>query len=152
MAATRVLTLVSLVMSTTTTKSVDTYLSIPTWRRYQELTIAEFGPHTAMILQLQTTEFNHKSRSCLGGYGSLPLDGIFVWDFPTLCQHRRYYIIYCHVVSMRKREDLGISVCVWRPSVFSVVVIWRISTCFLGAINLHGKESRMNEEKLSEVL
>ena len=107
MAATRVLTLVSLVMSTTTTKSVDTYLSIPTWRRYQELTIAEFGPHTAMILQLQTTEFNHKSRSCLGGYGSLPLDGIFVWDFPTLCQHRRYYIIYCHVVSMRKREDPG---------------------------------------------
>ena len=31
-------------------------------------------------------------------------------------------------------------VCVWRPLLFSSVVIWRISTCFLGAINLQGKE------------
>ena len=28
------------------------------------------------------------------------------------------------------------SVCVWRPY---YVVIWRISTCFLGAINLQGE-------------
>ena len=32
------------------------------------------------------------------------------------------------------------SVCVWRPLLFSAVVIWRISTSFLGAINLQGKE------------
>jgi len=32
------------------------------------------------------------------------------------------------------------SVYVWRPLLFSAVVIWRISTCFLSAINLQGKE------------
>ena len=33
------------------------------------------------------------------------------------------------------------SVCVWRPLLVSGVVSWRIiSTCFLGAINLQGKE------------
>ena len=53
------------------------------------------------------------------------------------------------MVSIRKREDagnetLGMSVCVWRPIHVSGVVTWRItsviSTCFLGAINLQGKE------------
>ena len=50
----------------------------------------------------------------------------------------------CHVVSIKKREDpgnetLGMSVCVWRP--FHVSVSSRIiPTCFLGAINLQGKE------------
>ena len=34
---------------------------------------------------------------------------------------------------------MRMSVCVWRPLLFSAVVIWRISTCFLGAINLQGK-------------
>ena len=79
---------------------------------------------------------------------------IFVWDFPTLCQDRRYFFIYlftrdrepsvCHVVSIKKREDagnetLGMSVCVWWP--FDVSFRSRIiSTCFLGAINLQGKE------------
>ena len=52
----------------------------------------------------------------------------------------------CDVVSVGKREDtgnetLGMSVCVWRPLLVSGVVSWRIiSTCFLGAINLQGKE------------
>ena len=79
---------------------------------------------------------------------------IFVWDFPTPFNDRRYFFIYlftryrepsvCHVVSIKKREDpgnetLGMSVCVWRP--FHVSVTSRIiSTCFLGAINLQGKE------------
>ena len=50
------------------------------------------------------------------------------------------------MVSIRKREDpgnetLGMSVCVWRLLLVSGVVSWRIiSTCFLGAINLQGKE------------
>ena len=79
---------------------------------------------------------------------------IFVWDFLTPFQDRRYFFIYlftryrepsvCHVVSIKKREDpgnetLGMSVCVWRP--FHVSVTSRIiSTCFLGTINLQGKE------------
>ena len=58
--------------------------------------------------------------------GYLKTNIVFVWDFPTLCQHRRYLFIYlytrtrcCHVVSISKREDagnetLGMSVAVWR--------------------------------------
>ena len=51
----------------------------------------------------------------------------------------------CDVVFIRKREDtgnetLGMSVCVWWPSLESGVVSCRISTCFLAAISLQGKE------------
>ena len=58
----------------------------------------------------------------------------------------------CHKVSIRKREDPGNECFVWLPLLFSAVVIWRNSTCFLGAINLQGKESCINEEELNEVL
>ena len=53
---------------------------------------------------------------------------------------------------LERERTLGMSVCVWQPLLFSSVVIWQILTCFLGAINLQGKESRINEKKLSEVL
>ena len=49
----------------------------------------------------------------------------------------------CHVVSIRKRENHGNEcLCIAAISLFGPgVVIWRIiSTCFLGAINLQGKE------------
>jgi len=40
-----------------------------------------------------------------------------------------------------RERTLGMRVCVWRPLLFSGVVVWRIIlTYFLGAINLQGKE------------
>ena len=39
-----------------------------------------------------------------------------------------------------RERTLGMSVCVWWPSLESGVVSWRISTCFLAAISLQGKE------------
>ena len=60
----------------------------------------------------------------------------------------------CDVVCIRKREHsgnktLGMSVCVWRPLFVSGVVSWRIiSTFFLGAINLQGKEKSCSLLKL----
>ena len=74
-----------------------------------------------------------------------------MWDFPTLCQERRYFCLYlficirepslCDLVSIRKREDPG-NECLCVVALFdSGVVIWRIiSTCFLAAISLQGKE------------
>ena len=43
---------------------------------------------------------------------------------------------------LERKRTLGVrmSVRVWRPLLFSAVVIWRISTYFLGAINLQDKE------------
>ena len=75
---------------------------------------------------------------------------LFVWDFPTLCQERRYFFLYLFVYESQvfvtwsllgRERTLGMSVSVWRPLFVSGVVSWRIiSTCFLGAINLQGKE------------
>ena len=40
-----------------------------------------------------------------------------------------------------REKTLGMSVCVWWPLLDSGVVSWRIiSTCFLAAISLQGKE------------
>ena len=80
---------------------------------------------------------------CVGFPHTLSGSTIFLHLF--ICIRDRELNV-CHVVSIRKREDTrnetqGMSVCVCRPSQVSVVVRWRIiSTCFLGAINLQGKE------------
>ena len=73
-----------------------------------------------------------------------------MWDFPTLCQERRYFFLYLFVYesqvfviwSLLGREGtLGMSACQWQPLLDSGVVSWQIIlTCFLGAISLQGKE------------
>ena len=60
----------------------------------------------------------------------------FVWDFPTLCQERQYWVLVWIV-------------CVWQPFTrhrWRVVSLHIISTCFLGVITLQGKD------KLSSLL
>ena len=47
-----------------------------------------------------------------------------------------------------RERTVGMSVCVWRPLLFSAVVIWRISIGFLGAINVQGKEKSHKRRKV----
>ena len=53
------------------------------------------------------------------------LKELFVWDFPTLCQERRYFFVcirgprVCDVVSIGRERTLGMSVCVWRPFIMT---------------------------------
>ena len=59
---------------------------------------------------------------------------VFVWDFPTLCQERRYFCLYlficirepslCDLVSIRKREDPA-------NECLCVVAIARVGCCQL---------------------
>ena len=72
---------------------------------------------------------------------------IFCVQFPhtalTICIYLFVYESELFVTwSLLARErTLGMSVSVWQPLHISGVVCWRIiSTCFLGAINLQGKE------------
>ena len=57
----------------------------------------------------------------------LSREKVFVWDFPSLCQHRRIGWFYLYT----------------RAKCLSRGLYQRISTCFLGAFNLQGEGSRL---------
>ena len=73
---------------------------------------------------------------CVGYPHTLSAPAIWV----ALFVYESQVFVTWSLLGREKTLRVRMSVCVWRPLLFSAVVIWRISTCFLGAINLQGTE------------